>query len=108
MLLGDLGEYAAKVNRARRDHPDLAIKLALEVDYLPGHEEWIRELAGRHPTRDYLIGAVHYLSDSWELDNPKTISEWKNTPRAGSLHHGQPGRAGGGVTTQDTRTNSER
>jgi histidinol-phosphatase (PHP family) len=26
---------------------------------------------------DYLIGAVHYVSDSWDLDNPKRISEWK-------------------------------
>src|SRR5213083_1620190 len=75
MLLGDLGEYVAKINKARRDHPALAIKLALEVDYLPGHEDWIRELAGRHPW-DYLIGAVHYVSDSWDLDNPKKISEW--------------------------------
>ena len=23
------------------------------------------------------IGAVHYISDSWDLDNPKKISEWK-------------------------------
>ena len=76
MRLGDLGEYVAKIDKARRDHPGLAIKLALEVDYLPGHEDWIRELAGRQPW-DYLIGAVHYVSDSWDLDNPKKISEWK-------------------------------
>src|SRR5467141_3927319 len=77
MLLGDLGEYVVKVDKARHDHPGLAIKLALEVDYLPGHEDWIRELAGRHAW-DYLIGAVHYVSDSWDLDNPKKISEWKH------------------------------
>jgi len=35
-----------------------------------------RELAARH-SWDYLIGAVHYVSDSWDLDNPKKISEWK-------------------------------
>jgi histidinol-phosphatase (PHP family) len=77
MLLGDLGEYVAKIDKARLDHPGLVIKLALEVDYLPGHEDWIRELAGRHPW-DYLIGAVHYVSDSWDLDNPRKISEWKH------------------------------
>ncbi len=77
MRLGDLGEYVEKICKARRDHSDLAIKLALEVDYLPGHEDWIRDLAGRHPW-DYLIGAVHYVSDSWDLDNPKKISEWKD------------------------------
>jgi len=76
MLSGDMDEYVAKVQKARRDHPGLTIKLSLEVDYLPGQETWIRELSARH-SWDYLIGAVHYVSDSWDLDNPKKISEWK-------------------------------
>ena len=75
MHLADLDAYVEKVKRARQEHPQLVIKLALEVDYLPGHEEWIRDLAGRHPW-DYFIGSVHYVSDSWDLDNPKKISEW--------------------------------
>ena len=48
----------------------------MEVDYLPGHEGWIKELTVRHPW-DYLIGSVHYISESWDIDNPKKISEWK-------------------------------
>lgn len=76
MLLSDLDVYVEKVHLARRNHPRLAIKLALEVDYIPGHEEWIRDLAARHPW-DYFIGSVHYVSDSWDLDNPKKLSEWK-------------------------------
>lgn len=75
MRIGELDEYVEKVQKARRDHPGLAIKLALEVDYLPGHEDWIRELAGRHRW-DYFIGSVHYVSDAWDIDNPKKISEW--------------------------------
>ena len=76
MRAAELDEYAAKVKQARRDHPDLAIKLGLEVDYLPECEDWIRELAARHPW-DYFIGSVHYLSQSWAIDNPSRISEWK-------------------------------
>jgi histidinol-phosphatase (PHP family) len=75
MGIGDLDHYVEMVEKARRDHPELSIKLSLEVDYIPGHEDWIRELAGRHPW-DYLIGSVHYVSDSWDLDNPKKLSEW--------------------------------
>jgi histidinol-phosphatase (PHP family) len=77
MAVGDLETYVGKVEQARRDHPGLRIRLALEVDYLPGHEEWIRDLAGLH-SWDYLICSVHYVSDSWDLDNPRKISEWKN------------------------------
>ena len=77
MRLDQLDEYVDKVEKARRDHPALAIKLALEVDYLPGQEEWIQELSSRHPW-DYLIGSVHYVSESWAVDNPHKLSEWRN------------------------------
>ena len=76
MRFDQLDEYVEKVRTAQRDYPQLSVKLALEVDYLPGHEDWIRELAGRHPW-DYLIGSVHYVSDSWDMDNPHKLSEWK-------------------------------
>jgi histidinol-phosphatase (PHP family) len=75
--LADLDAYVEKIEQARRDHPQLTIKLALEVDYLPGHEEWIRQMAARQPW-DYFIGSVHYITDAWALDNPHLVSEWKN------------------------------
>jgi len=71
-----LDEYVAKVRFAQQEFPQLTIRLALEVDYLPGHESWIRDLAARHPW-DYFIGSVHYVSDSWDIDNPAKLSEWK-------------------------------
>ena len=72
-----LDEYVAKVRQARKDFPQLTIRLALEVDYLPGYEDWIRGLAARHPW-DYFIGSVHYVSDAWAIDDPGKLSEWKH------------------------------
>ncbi len=77
MNFSQLDEYVEKVRRAQREFPQLTIRLALEVDFLPGHEDWIRELAARQPW-DYFIGSVHYVSDSWDIDNPHKISQWKN------------------------------
>ena len=77
MRADQLDEYVAKVRRAQKDFPNLTIRLALEIDYLPGGEDWIRSLIARHPW-DYLIGSVHYVSDDWVVDNPKEISKWKN------------------------------
>lgn len=71
-----LDEYVAKVRRAQKEFPQLTIRLALEVDYLPGHEDWIRKLAARQPW-DYFIGSVHYVGESWDIDNPAKLSEWK-------------------------------
>jgi histidinol-phosphatase (PHP family) len=77
MNFSQLDEYVDKVRKAQRDFPQLTIRLALEVDYLPGHEDWIRELAALHPW-DYFIGSVHYVSDSWAIDDPQKLSEWKH------------------------------
>jgi len=77
MRASQLDEYVAKVRQTQKDFPQLTIRLALEVDYLPGYEDWIRGLAARHPW-DYFIGSVHYVSDSWAIDDPQKLSEWKN------------------------------
>ena len=76
MYQDDLDGYVEKVAKARRDYPQLRIKLAMEVDYFPDQEDWIKDLAARHPW-DYLIGAVHYVTDTWDFDNPKKIDLWK-------------------------------
>jgi histidinol-phosphatase (PHP family) len=77
MRLDQLDEYVEKVRRTQRDFPNLTIKMALEVDFLPGHQEWIRELAARHPW-DYFIGSVHYVSDSLAVDSPDDIPKLKS------------------------------
>lgn len=77
MLKSDLPAYVDQVEQARRDHPGLLIKLALEVDFVPGYESWVRDLSSICAW-DYLIGSVHYVSDSWAIDNPQEISKWKS------------------------------
>src|ERR1043166_7283420 len=47
MNASQLAEYVTNVEQARRDHPNLTIKLALEVDYIPGYENWIKELRSK-------------------------------------------------------------
>lgn len=77
MRFDQLDEYVEKVRKAQRDYPQLIIRIGLEIDYLPGQEDWIRSLLARHPW-DYLIGSVHYVSDSWAIDNPSQIAHWRD------------------------------
>jgi histidinol-phosphatase (PHP family) len=77
MRADQLDEYIAKVRLTQKEFPQLIIRLALEVDFLPGQESWIHELAARQPW-DYFIGSVHYVSDAWAIDDPTKLSEWKN------------------------------
>src|ERR1700691_2213556 len=50
-----LDEYVGKEQLRREKFHQLHILIALEVDYLPWQENWIRSLAARHPW-DYFIG----------------------------------------------------
>jgi len=77
MPLAHLDEYVRRVEIARRQFPQLTIKLAMEVDFLPGCEDWVRDLAGRYPW-DYFIGSVHYVSRSFAIDDPGQIDQWRH------------------------------
>ena len=73
MTLSDLDTYVAWVREAQKKLPLLSIKLGLEVDFIPGREDWIRELAAMHPW-DYFLGSVHYLGD-FPVD--RSAEDWK-------------------------------
>ncbi|MCX7865567.1 histidinol-phosphatase [Limisphaera sp. VF-2] len=75
MRQADLDVYLRDVEAARQAVPEVVIRIGLEVDYLPGMEEWIRDLMRRHPW-DYLIGSVHYVTDDWAVDNPHQQARW--------------------------------
>jgi histidinol-phosphatase (PHP family) len=65
----DLDAYCEAVIEAKRR--GLAVKLGLEVDYVPGHEEETRELLDPYPW-DYLIGSVHFI-DGHGIDGPPPL-----------------------------------
>jgi histidinol-phosphatase (PHP family) len=81
MLREELPLYFEMIERARADYPSLPIRLGLEVDYLPGQEAWIEELAAMADW-DYLIGSVHYITPDWDVDNPKWLGagRWESQP----------------------------
>lgn len=54
----DLETYVQAIVEARGR--GLPVKLALEVDYVPGREEEMRDLLAPYPW-DYLLGSVHYV-----------------------------------------------
>lgn len=63
-LSEDLDDYVeALVQAKQRGWP---VKVSLEVDYLDGQEDALRELLAPYPW-DYLLGAVHYIG-KWGFD----------------------------------------
>ncbi|WP_033367063.1 histidinol-phosphatase [Rubritalea marina] len=74
-----LPEYIEWVERAKAHAGDkIPVRAGMECDWLPGCEEWIKQLRKRY-SWDYLIGSVHYIQDGdhWDFDNPKWVgSRW--------------------------------
>ncbi len=73
LKLSDLDAYVEMVRKAQQKFPQLSIKLGLEVDFIPGREDWIRELAGMYPW-DYFLGSVHFIGE-WPVD--ARAKEWE-------------------------------
>ena len=76
---GQLPEYIEMIEAVRREFPRYPIRLGLECDFIPGYEEHIRNLAAAADW-DYLIGAVHYVTPGWDIDNPKHLKRWNEQP----------------------------
>jgi len=79
MAPDQLPHYLELIEEARREFPRYPIRLGLECDYIPAFEGHVRYLAGKSDW-DYLIGAVHYITPDWDVDNPKHLKRWTEQP----------------------------
>ena len=75
MLERDLDLYIEKIDQAAVENPSVTIRKSLEIDFVPGYEEWMRDLAKRFKW-DYLIVSVHYLGGKWSFDHPNHRDSW--------------------------------
>ena len=65
-------EYIKVVEKAKSE--GLPVKLGIELDYVPEHEDEIKKFAKSYPF-DYVLGAVHWLGD-FGFDHTALIHEW--------------------------------
>ncbi len=58
-----LPAYAEHILRLKREHKDqIALRLGLEIDYLPGAWQETEKIINSFPF-DFIIGSVHYMGD---------------------------------------------
>lgn len=62
MYRSELDGYLESVFELRRQYPEITIKVGLEVDFVPGWEREVEDIARGYPW-DYLIGSVHFISE---------------------------------------------
>ena len=82
MKLADLDTYVGWVRDAQTKFPQLPIKLGLEVDFIPGREDWVRDLAAMYPW-DFFLGSVHFIGD-WSVDD-RRMSTGACAPRTARI-----------------------
>jgi histidinol-phosphatase (PHP family) len=74
MPMDQLEAYVTDVIRLRDRYPEIPIRLGIEADFVPGHEEALARLLEPYPW-DYVIGSVHFLGD-WGFDNPAEVARY--------------------------------
>lgn len=72
MPMEQLDDYVQDVLRLRDRYPEIPIRLGIEADYIPGHEEELARLLGRYEW-DYVIGSCHFIG-TWGFDNPAEVA----------------------------------
>lgn len=70
----DLPRYIASIEAVQREFPQLPVRIGLEVDWIPGCEAWVHELAATYRW-DYFLGSVHYLGDGFPVD--RSAEDWR-------------------------------
>ncbi|MFC1683526.1 histidinol-phosphatase HisJ family protein [Candidatus Zixiibacteriota bacterium] len=68
-----LPRYVEKVRALRKEYRRPRIKLGVEADFVPGHQEDLRILLSQYDF-DYVYGSVH-LIDDWRFDDSRVYPE---------------------------------
>jgi histidinol-phosphatase (PHP family) len=70
----ELDVYVAEAHALQQAYPQIRLRLAMEVDYIPGHEDEAARILARHDW-DYLLGSVHFIGD-WGFDQERQVGEY--------------------------------
>jgi histidinol-phosphatase (PHP family) len=70
----ELPRYVESVLRLRDRYPQIPIRLGIEADYYPGHEEALQRILEPYPW-DYVYGSIHFIGD-WGFDDPKYVDRY--------------------------------
>jgi histidinol-phosphatase (PHP family) len=66
--------YVDSVLWLRRQYPEIAVRLGIEADYVPGQEEALRRALAPYPW-DYVYGSIHFIDD-WGFDDSRYIRRY--------------------------------
>lgn len=70
----ELPEYVASVLELRDRFPQIPVRLGVEADFFPAHEEVLHRILEQYPW-DYVYGSIHFIGD-WGFDDPKYIHRY--------------------------------
>ncbi|MGV8040630.1 MAG: histidinol-phosphatase HisJ family protein [Thermoanaerobaculaceae bacterium] len=79
MRLEELPGYVEEVLALKAEYRGrIEVLLGIEADYVPGHEEGLRQLLAPYPF-DLVLGSVHWLG-GWLVDGPSSVVRFERGP----------------------------
>jgi histidinol-phosphatase (PHP family) len=74
MSEAEFDQYVEDVLQLRASYPEIAIRLAVEADFIPGEEATLTSILDRYPW-DYVLGSVHFIG-KWGMDDSRYLSAY--------------------------------
>lgn len=75
MTPDELEGYIRQIEGLKNSSDGVAVKIGIEVDYLPGTEEKLAALLKKY-SFDYVIGSIHFMED-WDFTHPVYADSYK-------------------------------
>lgn len=76
MRLDELAGYVHEVLALAGEYRGrIEVVLGIEADFIPGHEEALRQLLAPYPF-ELVLGSVHWLGD-WPVDSPQSVARYE-------------------------------
>lgn len=66
--------YVQDVQRLQHAYPEIAIRLAVEADFILDAESTLKSVLSRYPW-DYVLGSVHFIGE-WGMDDGRYLSQY--------------------------------
>jgi histidinol-phosphatase (PHP family) len=76
MEQAELDDYVEEACKLKNEYKgQIAVKVGIEADYVPGWEEYLERELQRYPY-DYVLGSVHFIGE-WDHSDSRCVNQWE-------------------------------
>ncbi len=75
MSIEEFPIYLREIEEAKKNYPEIAIRLGIEADFIPKHLDFVEKFISEYQF-DFVIGSVHFIDD-WDFSHPDFVEKYQ-------------------------------